>query len=92
MTPGKPLVTPREQTRPTQAQAATPAPKEVSSQKGTQIEASPLVEWLERKGILTAQEKAMLQQGKLPPAPVKEGRRDAPFPPTELTLEMVNTP
>jgi len=87
MTLGKPSVTPREQTRLTQAQAATPAPKEVSSQKGTQIEASQLVEWLERKGVLTAPEKAMLQQGKIPSAPGKEGRRVAPYPSREQMIE-----
>ena len=93
MTPGKPLVTPREQTRLTQAQVATPAPKEVSSQKGTQIEVTQLIQWLAQKGVLTAQESAMLQQGKIPSTPVTEGRGAAPFPsPEELVKEYLHSP
>lgn len=65
---------------------------EVGMHKETPLELSQLIEWLEKKGAMTAQEKAMLQEGKIPPAPVKEGRRVTPFPPTELTRALVNTP
>lgn len=93
MTPGKPLLTPREQTRLTQAQVATPAPKEVSSQKGTQIEVTQLIQWLEQKGAITAQEKAILQQGKIPSTPVTEARRVAPSPSLEeVTKEYLHSP
>jgi len=93
MTPGKPLVTPREQTRLTQAQVAKPAPKEVSSQKGTQIEVTQLIQWLEQKGAITAQERAMLQQGKIPSTPVTEARRVVPSPsPEELIQEYLHSP
>jgi len=93
MTPGEPLVTPREQTRLTQAQVAKPAPKEVSSQKGTQIEVTQLIQWLEQKGAITAQERAMLQQGKIPSTPVTEARRVVPSPsPEELIQEYLHSP
>ena len=55
------------------------AQKEVSSQQGTQSRESRIVDLLVQKGIFTERDKALLQQGKIPPAPVREGRGIAPW-------------
>jgi hypothetical protein len=44
-----------------------PEAREVSAGRGPQIEIAELIQWLEEKGAITAQEKALLRQGIIPP-------------------------
>jgi hypothetical protein len=55
------------------------AAQELSALQGTQIEVAQLIELLTQKGVITAREKALLQQGIMLPTPQKQRSAGSSF-------------